>query len=559
MGFVPGQVVVPRGDVVEAGGVAGSLPDRIKGGIDEGDGGHPRRLGLLVGEGQETGPKGGGRAGAHHRIVGIVVVAGVALVGRDEIVVRVHRNVGNVALDRGPAVGGHIQGLLVAGDRHPRTNAAAAREGGPAEGLIPGGFGNVARPVHPQFGPSHHRHLDLGKKVDGRRHGGGRVARHVGPIVPRGLEEGLPLGGELLEDQGGGGIPEAGPGTTDLLGLVVGGHLVQHQVRGGCPVGFLINHHLAQARSHGNHHFNVQGNLHDAVRIGGVELEPVHRDVQEGHIGQSRQAFIALDVRCVIALELHQGHGLPGAGQANAGGIGVAEVGPPKKPAGGRTRRQGGRRGGRVHRRRGRGESGRRDFEEMMDILDMGHGPGPLQVVQAADMRQGHIQVQGRFVFGGVGLAAVRAPVPGQADVQGALHLCRGARNFQEDPVGGSPQDVQFFRTGEGHDRLVVRLAGPVIFGELLGREVMAVKGALGVVDLFQEILEFPGMTPGQGDRQVQHLGVVQGPQPRQDGSLGRDVALQLLASGSPGGGGKPAGQGDPSANDPESSHHNRL
>ncbi len=325
------------------------LADGVKGGIGEVDG-HPVRLALLVGQGHEAGPKGRRRAGAHHRVIGIIGVAGVALVRRDEVVVRVHGHVGNVALDGRAPVGGHVQALLIAGNGNQGTNAPASRVGGAAQRRVPSGFGFIGPALHRQLRAPHHRHLDGVVEVDGRRNCGRGVAGHVGPVVPCGLEEGLPLGRELLEGDRGGGVPESRPGTTDLRSLVVSGDLVQEQVRGGVggAVWRLINQNLRQARRHIDGHLDVQGALDDAVGVGGGKCKPVHRHVGEGDVGQAREALVARDVGGVVTLELHQRHRLPAARQADAGNISITEVITPEKPAGGRARSRRGRGGGRV-------------------------------------------------------------------------------------------------------------------------------------------------------------------------------------------------------------------
>ncbi len=464
--------------------ITASLPEGVKGGVGETDG-HPARRALLVGKGQEPGPKGRGTAGTHHRVIGVIRIADVALIRRDEDVHRVHGNVRDVPLGGGPAVGGHTEGLLVGGDGDPGTNAPAPRVSGPVKGRVPGGFGTIGAALQGQFGAPYHRHGNLGIKVDGRRHRGRGVPADVGAVIPRRLEEGLALGLELLEDDRGARVPEAAPGTADLLGLVVGGDLVQEGVRVRGVVGRLVHQNLGQAGRHANGHFDVQGAFHDAVGVGFVEGETVHRHVGQGHVGKPGEALIARDVAGVIPLELHQGHGLARAGQAYARRVAVPEVAAPKKPPGRRTRAWGwGRRGGGAAAKRGRGAGSRGRRRPAPQGPDVGRRPGPPEIIQAADMGDGNVQVQGGLVLRRVKQAAVRPLVTSQADVEGFLDIRRGPPHFQKDPVGGGGKHRQMMGPHKGRHGLVVVLGGAVFFGELWGGEEMPVKRAVGVADL---------------------------------------------------------------------------
>ena len=317
------------------------LANGIKGWVGESHR-YPAPRALFVGQGEKAGPERRGGAGTHHGVIAVVRIAGIALVSQNENIGGHHGNIGYVTQEGGPAIGNHADTLLVGRDGDARTNTAPAGVGDPLQWGVPGGFRKVrlSRTLHRQLGAAHYCHLDEGTQVDRRGHRRDGVPRHIGAVIPGGLEEGLALSRELLEDGRCIGVTETGPGTADLVGKVVGCDLLEHQVGRGVGGGgaHLINPYLGKSGRHGNGHLDIERDLHDAVRITPLRLsaKTTDQDVGHGHVRQPCQAFIALDVGQVITFEFHQGNRLSRAREADPGHIGVPKISPPIKTRGGR-------------------------------------------------------------------------------------------------------------------------------------------------------------------------------------------------------------------------------
>ena len=136
----------------------------------------------------------------------------------------------------------------------------------------------------------------------------------------------------------------------------------------------------------------------------GFSAEAPHQHIDQRNIRQPRQGLIALDIAGVITLEFDQGDRLSRARQANPRGVGVAEIRPPIEAAGSRARVG-----------LGQGGDPRRALElfSVKDprSADPDQGAGPLEIIQAADMGKGNVQIEGGFVLGRVKRGTVHALV----------------------------------------------------------------------------------------------------------------------------------------------------
>jgi hypothetical protein len=74
------------------------------------------------------------------------------------------------------------------------------------------------------LGSTHHGHFDLRIGIGRPGHSGGRVSRHISPVIAGGLEKSLSLRGEAQKLGRRVRVPETRPGTADLLGQIIIGH-----------------------------------------------------------------------------------------------------------------------------------------------------------------------------------------------------------------------------------------------------------------------------------------------------------------------------------------------
>ena len=189
----------------------------------------------------------------------------------------------------------------------------------------------------------------------------------VGPHIASSLKHRLALCGELLINL----LPDGvrllikRPGTTELAGQVVQGHLIQNMVD-GIP---FINDHSGQSRRHADDHVNIQG--HFDIVAPGVAAEAVQQDIGQGDIGQFRQTFILGNVGSVVTVHLEQSDRLAGAIKGDPGRISgpkiIGEVIP--------TRARTAQIGRRV-----------RAFNRPLEI----HRVRQNQIIQALDREEGH-------------------------------------------------------------------------------------------------------------------------------------------------------------------------
>ena len=177
--------------------------------------------------------------------------------GHDHNILGHHGDIRNVPQCGRTLVNGHVDALLPGRGESNCVICGIASAGG--LGVIrniPGRFGEpgTARRAGRQSCPAHQGNVRVVVRL--------RPVPGESPIVAGRVEERLSVYRHFLEEA----IhrpPWSGakiPGTAELFDRGIGGHGARNVV--GVPVrSGLINHHAGQPGSHGNHHFNVQGDF----------------------------------------------------------------------------------------------------------------------------------------------------------------------------------------------------------------------------------------------------------------------------------------------------------
>ena len=309
-----GAGVVAGGDVVKIIIVSRLAAELVERGVQKPGRCFARRRRFLIDQCGESGPQRG-------RATRPVKRAGAAVAITHPDIMRRHRHIGQVAHGRRTAVGGARIGLP-GGDR---VNGAGSAAGTDAIAEIPDGFSGPIRTgiiiIIPRFPsviscrPERQRraayHGEVGT-VARRGNGSGIRIR-----IARGIEAGLALRRQLLENLRGGGVRGICPRDADLVGGVIRGDLVQDVVRAGA----FVDDDAGQTRGHGNGHLDIQGNL--VVGDAGAAVVTVQQHGCYRNIREAGGGLVGGDVALIEArVELHQGQGLAGARQGNARRIG---------------------------------------------------------------------------------------------------------------------------------------------------------------------------------------------------------------------------------------------
>ena len=206
--------------------------------------------------------------------------------------------------------------MLIGGDGI--IGAAAAAAAGPAP-PVPDSFRNItpASAGGRQGGAAHFRDVRaIRRELDGRSEGIG---------IARRIKKGLALCGHLPKNSFGGRVgAAAAPRTAELFGLIIVGHPAE-QINPWAGVRRFVHENLADARCHGQHHFNIEA--HFAV----AAARRAHPAIDENIGDQSTRCDSGLtdvgrDIGRVIPIKLQQADVLAGAAQRCARHIGRAEI-----------------------------------------------------------------------------------------------------------------------------------------------------------------------------------------------------------------------------------------
>ena len=291
--------------------VARALRERVDRGVDETGSRLSVRDGPLVDEREEPGPARRGRARAAYHAAGPLpaeVVVDVAVHGHvGHVAHRARRPVGRV---RDPHLVGRDRELALA-----RSTAAGGPRGlrGPAPAL--------GRRDH--AGAADSGHVGVFCRVSGVV----GVVRVVGAPVSRRVEEALALRGELLENRlGFGAVRHPEPRRAQLLGDVLGRHLVENGDVARRLHVIDVDAHLAQPRRHPDRLHDVQDDLDVvAARFRGRAIE--RHGVDRHRVRHADAAERQVDVAAVVAKLRQDPDRLTLAGERRAAVIGGPEIG----------------------------------------------------------------------------------------------------------------------------------------------------------------------------------------------------------------------------------------
>ncbi len=285
----------------------------------------------------------------------------------------------------------------------------------------------------------------------------------VRPGVSGGLEHGLALGGELLEDVLGGGVDAAeAPGGAELCGGVVGGHAVQDVV---ADLAF-VDEDSGGAGCHVGGHHDIEDDL--GVGAAGGAGDAVEQDGGDGDGGELGGGEVLGDVSRVEAIEFEQADGLSGAGESDVGRIGGAEVSADEVSSG-----------------TGAGEVGHGRYGERGGAQV--EGLGWREVVESGYIERGN--AKGEF---GLGVGREEGTARGvrvglDVGLEGGFHVGDRAGDAEDEPVGVGVDDGEMIAFGELDDCLIVLFGGAELGRELLWRQVLPVAGAERVGEVGEE------------------------------------------------------------------------
>ncbi len=133
---------------------------------------------------------------------------------------------------------------------------------------------------------------------------------------------------------------------------------------------------------------------------------------------------------------------------------------------------------------------------------------GQSEVVQTGDVQYRNFQVERGFAVGRVECAIPRrVPIDSHGHVERFLDVRHRPFDVYYQAIGMGLRHRQAMRFREANDGVAIVQAGAEALGKLFHAEVSVIVGALGIVDLLQQIVEIGLMAQRQGNRQAHALG----------------------------------------------------